>query len=335
MVRILSLIAFYIFCTAIFSFGQSGLYSVPSFNNGHPDPVSQTILGRDNPIFLNPGFCGSEGKLRIVTSYAADVKLFSTSLTPPTNSFESRHYEVSVDAFLPQLKGGLGVRMNINDRNDRMTGSPNDIINLSYSPKITSKNETTIAPAIDLGINHKRHLSGTQLNLNTGIGAIINSRKSHLGFFHFVNWGSFSIPHHTKMHFGHTFDLAEHITAGFEGQVFRKVSKNSNISKSSSNTFQLSGKINYKKIKFVAGLSQTNFKFDNPPNFITGGSGITPIFGLGYKNDQISINGNFILPRNRTLLINNTTDDIRDLPGSYRTRSTFEIAIGYVLKEKG
>ena len=75
-----------------------------------------------NPLYLNPAFAGSEQNTRITLNYKS---------TLPSSSGNYSTYSASIDKYLKQINGGLGLQI-MNDR--QAQGIINDLdLNLSYA----------------------------------------------------------------------------------------------------------------------------------------------------------------------------------------------------------
>ena len=300
---------------------------------GQGNRVSHPLLGRENPNYLNPAFSGSEMQPRVILSYGANSIIFSKS----TNSIvTSKNLSASFDTYIPALRGGLGVRANFVGSEGQVNGAPFSFVNLSYSPKISSAKKITLAPVMDIGIDRVVYGDQSEYYLNSGMGTLINTKKSHAGIFHAIDWLESEHQHNTRAHIGHRFDLSKKMKLGFESQYIRESRRNQNTHNFTSHSFQFTSNFSYQKIKVTAGVYkdviEQSFRYDYASDI----SKLTPMLGLGYHTDQFSIHGNLILPRTRELNFPYyfLLAEHEFTPINYQTESTFEIAIGYTFQEK-
>lgn len=308
-------------------------FTLNFYTFGQENRVSHTVLGRENPIYLNPAFSGSEMQPRVIMSYGANSIVFSKS----TNSIvTSKNLSASFDTYIPALRGGIGVRVNLVEANGQLNGAPYSFVNGSYSPKISSSKKVTLAPVIDLGIDRLVYGDQSEYYLNSGIGTLINTKKSHVGIFHAIDWLEFGNQHNTRAHIGHRFDLSKKMKLGFETQYIRESRRGQNTYNFTSHSIQITSNFSYQKIKVTAGIYKDEIKQSSSFDYGEDNSKLTPMIGLGYHTDQFSIHGNLILPRTREFYSPYyiLPQDQDYGPNSYQTESTFEIALGYKFKVK-
>lgn len=132
-----------------------------------------------NPVFLNPGFSGSDSCPRFVVN---------TRLQWPELAAEYKTISASYDQYVPKLKGGLAVSY-VFDVAGNTIYSNN--LNFSYSYKLKLGNDMHISPAISVGMvaksldESKINMSpdyNPRYNFNSGAGFLFSYKYLALGY---------------------------------------------------------------------------------------------------------------------------------------------------------
>ena len=309
------------------------LTSLSSFGQNHL--IEQTLLGKANPIFLNPGFAGASGTPRIVTN----GQLFQST---PTNSGDLNHFSGSFDFYSKKLHGGISARANVAQY---YTNSPANYfrkIHIAYAPKFSSGNRITISPAIEIGVALPADNFNPNAHSVTGLGALVNTKKSYFGIFHSVAWAEFRKIHSSRIHGGSSIEINNKFSAGAECLLTSQIwSKSTTFSLSPIRHLagQITGSITYDKFKVFAGLHNSSVRFleENQQPDVSIRSTLTPIFGASYQGKRIGLHVAYLTERTSSITglnMQGNIDPVFQDPIKTTNPGMFEFIASYAFQKK-
>lgn len=284
--------------------------------------TGNTLLGTSNPLQLNPAFAGSETAPRIIAGAGTSPGLLLQKLN------------LSYDQYIKKLKGGISARLNATSFGGQVAGKGMNSIMLCYSPKFSTTNKWTFAPALEVGIAQKWTPLRTITSRLTGsIGFLLNSHNTYFGAYTSYLGGDHSIEK-ISIQSGHVLDLSPHLKVSVDGQYQRETTLYSLFSELPpqniiGQSYLLSLGVKYHKLKLTLGIHYSTGKTKN-----TDGSGIhykskiAPMVSIGYFGDRISVQGTVLFNQNYT-----SNSPILHYQ-KYRTAPTSEITASYTFNGK-
>lgn len=297
--------------------------------------IQQTVLGKSNPISLNPGFAGSSNNARIVTN----GQLFQST---PSNTSDINHISGSFDFYSKQLRGGISARANIIQFFTNNLTNYFQQFHVGYAPKLSSGNRITISPAVEIGVAFPGNNFGPKTHVVTGLGALINTKKSYFGAFHSVAWAEFRKVHLSRLHGGSSIEINNMMSVGAECLLTSEFwSEPSSLSISAIRHLagQLTASISYDKFKLFAGLHKSSFRIleETDPDDLTIKSYLTPLFGVAFQGKRIGFHVAYLTQRTSAITglnMQDPADPAFQAPTETTNPGMFEFVASYTFNKK-